>query len=174
MRVHRSGSPGPPPGSAGAPRAQTLQHPLRGLPVTTQRPPWSPSCVGWGGTPRKRAHPRPPLFTVLGGADLISEPPSPPCGTSCFAEDREGSGVPGDVSAGTGTQRGSATWKAPLLPLLPFPSSAGHRPSFDTVPAVPGSSSFLPEGEVFKKPASEGGQGGGALIMRPTFLRGFV
>lgn len=114
-----------------------------------------------------------------GGADLISEPPSPPCGTTCFAEDREGSGGPWSVSGGDGHAERLCDLEGafPLTPsVLPFhPHDIGR--ALTAYLWSPGSSSFFPEGEVFpgcRKPASKGGQGGGALIMRPTFLRGFV
>ena len=120
VRVHKAGSPGPSPGSAGAPRTQTLQHPLQGLPVTTQRPPWSSSCAGWGGTPRK---PAPYSSLFFGGGDLISEPPTPPCGPTCFPEDGEGCGVPGDVSGRDGHAERHCDLEVPFLSLLlSFPS----------------------------------------------------
>lgn len=130
MRVRKVGSPGPSPGSAGALRTQTLQHTLRGLPVTTLRPPWSSSCAGWGGTPRK---PVPYSSLFLGGGDLISEPPTPLCGPTCFPEDGEGCGVPGDVGGREGRAQRHCDLEVPSChSFCPALQSARRRLCFDT------------------------------------------
>ena len=160
---------------------------------------------GLGMHPQK-ASPYSSLF--LGGRDLISEPPTPLCGPTCFPEDGEGCGVPGDVGgregraqrhcdlevpflktgravgslgmwvAGRGVHRGAATWRClPVTPsVLPF-SLHDVGCALTPVPLVPrkllrssGRQGFLG----CRKSASKSGQGGGAVVMRPTFLRGFV
>lgn len=80
---------------------------------------------GLGRHPQKVSGPIhiPHSSLFSGEADLISEPPSPPCGTTCFAEDRQGSGVPGDVSGrdGHAERRCDLEGAFPLTPsVLPF------------------------------------------------------
>ena len=114
-----------------------------------------------------------------GGGDLISEPPTPPCGPTCFPEDGEGCGVPGDVSGRDGHAErhcgleGAVPTTPPVLPFSLHNIGRALTPYLRS----PGSSCFLPEGKVFtgcRKPDSKHGQGRGVVIMRPTFLRGFV
>lgn len=85
---------------------------------------------GLGMHPQK-ASPYSSLF--LGGRDLISEPPTPLCGPTCFPEDGEGCGVPGDVGGREGRAQRRCDLEVPSChSFCPALQSARRRLCFDT------------------------------------------
>lgn len=85
---------------------------------------------GLGRHPLK-ASPYSSLF--LGGGDLISESPTPLCGPTCFPEDGEGCGVPGDVGGREGRAQRRCDLEVPSChSFCPALQSARRRLCFDT------------------------------------------